>query len=730
MRLRSPFRPTRSRVPSLRRSTRSPCRSVPVLLLALALCSHLRFRSLTEGLKRRPGPSEELDEELDVIQTNRLNDRGHGAQEEYDEVKHEGCEESNENQEDKGHHIPGIECWENHGLEHDDVERERHGRLRDADRREARIGDDVRQETEEFHDVEWTLRREEKPHATEEHADGGPGDRIVRTEPDLGVDVSLPREPAEELVPDQVSKRRAALRVHGPPRRSNDHDDEEARQDEQPSDLAERVLPAVAEIVDESDDEPDRQVDVRGEDGEDDEVRDLLELLERRVERDVDPEDRGPVEELDPGGRDRRMVERDPECLPEEEDAEQEGPESTPYERDEEVLPEVPRAVLPPSKQPDSVDHPHEPVAGVAYHEAEEDREREGQDKRRIDLAVVRRGEELHEHLERSEGLRIPEQDGRIRLCGRRFHGFGAMILPELRDEQPGEASELALKFLEGFRRDPAFDDERVIRHGESERRFRLLDRHFEASLRGGEKAGVPLSQGLQPLFDGLEACLPAFSLGEQVREDLPRIAVALRDGNAREAVLRQEVAHGRGLRFRDEHGEEPRCGERLVIRRHGVEVLDFARDLPDEHLKRVVSAVIHQGQGKLCEGPDLVDLAVQVLEERLGLLFRGIFLRDVEFEREDLLAEVTRDLVRRRGRRLLELKHRRDRSELHEDLGRLRGGRKGSADFETFLALAMVDDVHELETVQALDGCFEVFARPDDQGPRHRDGPRHSGHP
>ena len=68
------------------------------------------------------------------------------------------------------------------------------------------------------------------------------------------------------------------------------------------------------------------------------------------------------------------------------------------------------------------------------------------------------------------------------------------MILFEFGDEQPREASEPALEFLEGFRRDPAFDDERVIRHGESERGFRLLDRHFEVSLRGGEEPGVPLS--------------------------------------------------------------------------------------------------------------------------------------------------------------------------------------------------------------------------------------------
>src|SRR3989449_1574731 len=600
MRLRSPFRPTRSRVPSLRRSTRSPCRSVPVLLLALALFSHLRFRSLTEGLKRRPGPSEELDEELDVIQTNRLDNRGQGAQEEHDEVEQEAKEESNENEEDQGHHIPGIECWENHGLEHDDIERERHGRLRDADRREPRIRDDVRQETKEFHDVERALRREEEPHAAEEQADRGPRNRVVRTEPDLGVDVSVPREPAEELVPDQVPKRRPALRVHGPPRGSNDHDDKETRQDEQPSDLTQRMLPVVAELVDESDDEPDRQVDVCGKDGEDDEVRDLLELLQGRVERDVDPEDRGPVEELDPGRRERGMVERDPERVPEKEDPEEEGPESAPDEGDEEVLPEIPRPVLPPSKQPKAVDHPDEPVAGVAHHEAEEDRECEREDKGRVDLAVIRRRKELHEHLEWSEGFRIPEQDGRIRLRGRRFRVFGAMILFEFGDEQPREASEPALEFLEGFRRDPAFDDERVIRHGESERGFRLLDGHFEVSLRGGEEAGVPLSQGLQPPFDILEACLPAFSLGEQVREDLPRIAVAFRDGNAREAVLRQEVAHGRGLRFRDEHREEPGCGERLVIRRHGVEALEFARDLPDEHLEGVVPAVVREGEGKL----------------------------------------------------------------------------------------------------------------------------------
>jgi len=215
--------------------------------------------------------------------------------------------------------------------------------------------------------------------------------------------------------------------------------------------------------------------------------------------------------------RERRMMEGNPERVPEKEDAEEHGPESTPDERYEEVLPEVPGSVFPSSKQPKAVDHPDEAVAGVAYHEAEEDWECERKDEGRVDLAVIRRREKFHEHLERSERLRIPEQDGRIRLWGRGFDMFGPMILLEFGHEQPREALEPALEFLEGFRRDPAFHDERVIRHGEPERRFRFLHRHLEMSLRGGEEAGVALSQRGQSLLDLLETGLPAFSLGEKV---------------------------------------------------------------------------------------------------------------------------------------------------------------------------------------------------------------------
>src|SRR5436309_573710 len=82
----------------------SPCASA-----GAGIVLHLRFHSLTEGLKRRPSPSEELDEELDVVQTNRLDDRGHGSKEENDEVEDEGDDSSNEDADDEGNCIPGIE---------------------------------------------------------------------------------------------------------------------------------------------------------------------------------------------------------------------------------------------------------------------------------------------------------------------------------------------------------------------------------------------------------------------------------------------------------------------------------------------------------------------------------------------------------------------------------------------------------------------------------------------
>src|SRR5438445_7058147 len=93
------------------------------------------------------------------------------------------------------------------------------------------------------------------------------------------------------------------------------------------------------------------------------------------------------------------MVERDPERDPEKEDPEEEGPESAPDEGDEEVLPEIPRPVFPPSKQPEAIDHPDEPVSGVAHHEPVEGRECECEDKGRVDLEEIPHRKEMHDHI-------------------------------------------------------------------------------------------------------------------------------------------------------------------------------------------------------------------------------------------------------------------------------------------------------------------------------------------
>src|SRR6267143_238515 len=236
----------------------APTDAAPITFSAQAVASPVPATVKAIAMPISPCASEELDEKLDVVKTNRLNDCGHGSKEEHYQVEEQGSDYSNEKAEDQEDDVPRIEGREDHGLQHNDVERERHGGLRDADRRKARIRYDVRQETKEFHDVKRTLRSEQEPNTADEQGDCSPRNRIVWTESDLYVHVSGPREPSQGFVPNQVPKRRSALRVEGPPRRSDDHDDKEASENEQPSDLAQRVLPAVTHIVDETDDKPDR----------------------------------------------------------------------------------------------------------------------------------------------------------------------------------------------------------------------------------------------------------------------------------------------------------------------------------------------------------------------------------------------------------------------------------------------------------------------------------------
>src|SRR5439155_13041658 len=163
--------------------------------------SHLRFHSLTKGPERSPGPLEELDEELDVIETNRLNRGTHGAEQEHDGVEDEAEDEP----EDYEHDVAAVEAGEDQRLQDDDVERERHRGLGHPHRRESCVRDDIRQEPEELHQVQESLRRDEQCDAPDEHPNREPGDRIGWPEPDGSVDVPVTGEPAKEARPNDVS---------------------------------------------------------------------------------------------------------------------------------------------------------------------------------------------------------------------------------------------------------------------------------------------------------------------------------------------------------------------------------------------------------------------------------------------------------------------------------------------------------------------------------------------
>src|SRR5207245_9448013 len=99
-----------------------------------------------------------------------------------------------------------------------------------------------------------------------------------------------------------------------------------------------------------------------------------------------------PVERLGPRDIRRvRGVKGDSERFGEDEGPEDERPEPTPDKRHEEVLPEVPRTVLPPSEQPEPVDHPDESISGIAHPDADHRRQGPVEHERRVQLAIALR---------------------------------------------------------------------------------------------------------------------------------------------------------------------------------------------------------------------------------------------------------------------------------------------------------------------------------------------------
>jgi len=256
---------------------------------------------------------------------------------------------------------------------------------------------------------------------------------------------------------------------------------------------------------------------------------------------------------------------------------------------------------------------------------------------------------------------------------------------------------------------------ERVVCDGKTKRGFGFLYHDLKVSLRGGEESGVPFAKRRKPGLDFVESRRPASLLAQQVREDLGRIPFPLRNRDGREATLREVLLHRRSLVLDDEDRKVPRSRERLVLQSDGLEPFDVVRNAANKDFQGLVSAVVLEGEGQLREGCNRVDLLLQLPDQSLRLLLGGVFFRNVEFKRKDLLADVADDRFHALRLALLDLEHRSDRTEFHEDLRRLRRSLERLADCEVLFSLLVVDDVQDLERVQLFHDGLEVVSRPND---------------
>src|SRR5437870_1399310 len=140
-----------------------------------------------------------------------------------------------------------------------------------------------------------------------------------------------------------------------------------------------------------------------------------------------------------------------------------------------------------------------------------------------------------------------------------------------------------------------------------------------------------------------------------------PPIAFPLRNRDDREATLREVLLHRRSLVLDDEDRKVPRSRERLVLRSDGLEPFDVVRNAANKDFQGLVSSVVLEGEGQLREGGNRIDLLLQLHDQSLRLLLGGVFFRNVEFEREDLLADVADDWFHALRLALFDLEHRSD---------------------------------------------------------------------
>ena len=91
------------------------------------------------------------------------------------------------------------------------------------------------------------------------------------------------------------------------------------------------------------------------------------------------------------------------------------------------------------------------------------------------------------------------------------------------------------------------------------------------------------------------------------------------------------------------------------------LEPFDVVRNAANKDFQGLVSSVVLEGEGQLREGGNRIDLLLQLHDQSLRLLLGGVFFRNVEFEREDLLADVADDWFHALRLALFDLEHRSD---------------------------------------------------------------------
>src|SRR5206468_3540468 len=163
---------------------------VPAMVIAAdnaakgsAMCLYLRCRSRTKGSERSSVSLEELDEGLDVVQSQGLNPCGDPAEQEDEELG----EDEEDDAQDQETDLAGAD----QAFQDDRVERGGDGRLPDAEARETRVGHDVREEARDLdrcddgfgqseqttEDQEQRNKRDRLSHETAQVPFEGPGKR-------------------------------------------------------------------------------------------------------------------------------------------------------------------------------------------------------------------------------------------------------------------------------------------------------------------------------------------------------------------------------------------------------------------------------------------------------------------------------------------------------------------------------------------------------------------------